>query len=588
MRIHRQLGVGGLVTALAAGTGGAEEDWIARSNEHAREALDIQARYVPEFAATIGVEGYDEAVFDLRPDYQERMRQDLRDLVARLEKALAAESDPRVRQDLEILIDAERDQIRSSELDQRYMLPYFNLGQAIFFGVQSLLDPQNAPERRPAVVTRLRRYAGLEPGYEPLVELAKAHTSAGLDDRDLAGPYVEELNQHVQNAPRFIEGMRGLLAESGVAGWEEPFETFSEQLRDYYAWLDETVRPRARQAPQLPPEIYADNLKGFGVDVAPEELIERATLAFANIQNEMQALARQVAREKGYEVTDYRDVIRGLKEERVPGDEVVDFYKETLGKLEEVIEREGLVSLPERDADIQIASEARTAAQPAPHLNPPRLIGNTGEYPIFMIPTIKKNEDGTWQHNDTTFKANAWTLTAHEARPGHEMQFSSMIESGVSTARAVFAFNSANVEGWGLYAEAITRPFMPLDAQLISLQNRLLRAARMFLDPMINLGQLTREQAKEILMTDVVLDDGFAQQEVDRYSFRAPGQATAYYFGYSQLQSLRTRVELRLRERFDQRAFHDFLLAQGLLPPAVLRLAVMQEFVEPRLEADGG
>jgi uncharacterized protein (DUF885 family) len=89
-------------------------------------------------------------------------------------------------------------------------------------------------------------------------------------------------------------------------------------------------------------------------------------------------------------------------------------------------------------------------------------------------------------------------------------------------------------------------------------------------------------------MTDVVLDDGFAQQEVDRYSFRFPGQATAYYFGYSHLQSLRTRVELRLRDRFDQRAFHDFLLAQGLLPPAVLRLAVMQEFVEPRLAADGG
>jgi uncharacterized protein (DUF885 family) len=202
-----------------------------------------------------------------------------------------------------------------------------------------------------------------------------------------------------------------------------------------------------------------------------------------------------------------------------------------------------------------------------------------------MIPTIGRNEDGSWQHNDTTFKANAWTLTAHEARPGHEMQFSSMIEAGVSTARAVFAFNSANVEGWGLYAEAITRPYMPLDGQLISLQNRLLRAARMFLDPMINLGQLTREEAKEILMTDVVLDDGFAQQEVDRYSFRAPGQATSYYFGYSHLQSLRTRVELRLRERFDQRVFHDFLLAQGLLPPAVLQRAVMEELVEPQLAA---
>lgn len=47
----------------------------------------------------------------------------------------------------------------------------------------------------------------------------------------------------------------------------------------------------------------------------------------------------------------------------------------------------------------------------------------------------------------------------------------------------LFAFNSVNVEGWGLYAEAEMKPFEPLDGQLIALQHRLLRAARAFLDP---------------------------------------------------------------------------------------------------------
>jgi uncharacterized protein (DUF885 family) len=160
-----------------------------------------------------------------------------------------------------------------------------------------------------------------------------------------------------------------------------------------------------------------------------------------------------------------------------------------------------------------------------------------------------------------------------------------MIEAGVSTARGLFAFNSANVEGWALYAEAITRPYMPLDAQLISLQNRLLRAARMFLDPMLNLGQIDRDDVKTVLMRDVVIDDAFAQQEVDRYSFRAPGQATSYYFGYSHLQTLRTLVEMKLEDKFVQSDYHDFILAQGLLPPELLRQAVMEEFVAPRLEA---
>ncbi len=59
------------------------------------------------------------------------------------------------------------------------------------------------------------------------------------------------------------------------------------------------------------------------------------------------------------------------------------------------------------------------------------------------------------------------------------MQFTTMLRGGVSTARATFAFNSANVEGWALYAEAIAKPYMPLEGQLFSLQARLERAARL-------------------------------------------------------------------------------------------------------------
>jgi uncharacterized protein (DUF885 family) len=207
------------------------------------------------------------------------------------------------------------------------------------------------------------------------------------------------------------------------------------------------------------------------------------------------------------------------------------------------------------------------------------LIGNTGEYPFFVIPLLTQNEDGSWQQTDDTYEAGAWTLTAHEARPGHEMQFSSIVESGVSIARAVFAFNSVNVEGWGLYAEAIVRPYLPLEGQMISLQYRLMRAARMFLDPMLNLGLITPEEAKSLIMNDIAIGESWAQNEVERYTYRMPGQATAYYYGYSKMQSLRAQTELKLRDDFDQQAFHDFILDQGMLPPDILKDAVMNEFV---------
>ena len=55
-----------------------------------------------------------------------------------------------------------------------------------------------------------------------------------------------------------------------------------------------------------------------------------------------------------------------------------------------------------------------------------------------------------------------------------------------------------------------------------------------------------------------------AKQEIDRYTFRAPGQATSYFCGYQRLMELRTDVERALGKRFDRQNYHDFVLAQGL------------------------
>jgi uncharacterized protein (DUF885 family) len=173
-------------------------------------------------------------------------------------------------------------------------------------------------------------------------------------------------------------------------------------------------------------------------------------------------------------------------------------------------------------------------------------------------------------------------LTAHEARPGHELQFASIVEQGVSDARILFAFNSTNVEGWGLYAEWLIEAYEPPDGYLMCLQHRLMRAARAFLDIELQTGKITRDQALAILKNDIVLSDPMANQEVERYTFWAPAQANAYFYGHTRLRELRTEVESAMGARFKPKDFHDFVLAQGLLPPRLLKKAVFEEFVGKR------
>ena len=559
-------------------------NWVEKSDENAQIVLNALAELSPEGAGRLGVDGLDEEITDLAPGINERSRQINVEILDELQRRLESEGNLKVRQDLGILIKSLEDNIRSSDLNFEQMLPYYNINQTIFFGIRGIIDPQNSRERYPAAIARLQKYAGILDGHEPFAQLAKDRTRERFDVEGLVGPYRGQVEQDLEKAETMITGIREIFAGTDLEGWEESYETLAGQLRDYNDWVRAEILPRAREDYRLPPALYEDALRNWGVDASPLDLIEQATKGYMDIRGEMEALAPLVAAEKGYKSNDYREVIALLKRDgAIDGDKILDHYNAVLREIEAIIVREGLVSLPDRDAGIKVASAAETAAQPAPHLQPPRLIGNTGEYPIFVLPQLTQNDDGSWQQTDDTYEAGAWTLTAHEARPGHEMQFSSIVESGVSITRAVFAFNSVNVEGWGLYAEAIVRPYLPLEGQLISLQYRLMRAARMFLDPMLNLGLITPEEAKSLIINDVAIGESWAQNEVERYTYRMPGQATAYYYGYNKMQSLRTQTELKLRGNFDQKAFHDFVLDQGMLPPNILKDAVMNEFVPSQM-----
>jgi len=154
-----------------------------------------------------------------------------------------------------------------------------------------------------------------------------------------------------------------------------------------------------------------------------------------------------------------------------------------------------------------------------------------------------------------------------------------MVEHGVSLARSLFARNSVNSEGWALYSEYMMQPYEPPAGQMIALQMRLQRAARAILDPMLNLGLITRERAHDVMTDDVGLSEALTREELDRFTFRMPGQATAYFYGYIRLLELRAHVELAQGKAFNLKALNDFMLAQGVLPPDQLAEAVTTQFL---------
>ena len=553
----------------------------ARSNDNAKVLLDLEARFDPESASADGVEGHDDEIVDLRPSLAERSLAAYRAAERSLRERLRVEENPAVRIDLEILIAVATRAIDRVDLGERFLVPFDDVASLVYRGVSSLLTDGTTDARRRAAIGRLRRYVGAEPGHAPLTDLATQRTREKLDRPGIVFPVKARIEKVLATTPIVLEGIAKLFARHAAVDSAPLVAQLRKQLGTYTKNVRDAIQPRARTDFRQPPELYELALRESGIDAPPRKIAAEARAAFTQIQQEMQRIAPQVARDKGLSVSDYRDVIRALKKDPLQGDALLALYRRRIADIEFIIRREHLVTLPSRSIQVRLATDAESARIPAPYFNPPRLLHNDGELGEFVLPTHLPG-DPTKRLDDFSYDAASWWLTAHEGRPGHELQFSTMLESNISTARALFAFNSTNVEGWGLYAEDMMRPYMPLDGQLVCLQARLMRAAHAFLDIELNLGLATPDEARRVLRDDGIFSEAWTNQSIERYTFTWPGQAPSYFYGYTRLVELRDDTARAMGNRFDSKRFHDFVLAQGMVGPALLRKAVFEELVPMR------
>ena len=576
------LAVALLIFPLAAQTAPAAPSWVAVSNAYTNKLLAVEMKHRPESGSDQGLSPYDILASQPTLADEDQERQETAAVLAELKSAVAQQKEKPVAQDLQIVIRKVELRFRQQDYERTHKVPFLNASGLVFRGLHTLLDEQTPTERRPAAVVRIREYAGLEPGYKPLTDILRQRVSEQISKPGVIYPAKTEIETELGRNSNYLDGIASLMQKYSLKDWQEPFSKLKAQLADYDAWTKANVLPKARADFRLPPEEYALELEGYGIDIPPAQLATMAHQAFIEIQGEMKTVAAQIAQQRHLPSSDYRDVIHELKKQQLVGDAILPFYENRLKQIEQIVIDKQIVTLPDRPARIRIATAAETAQQPAPHMQPPPFLHNTGQKGVFVLPLnipAGPGQTSFEKYDDFTYDAAAWTLTAHEARPGHELQFDSMLEHGTSLARVRYAFNSTNVEGWGLYSEYLIKPYMPAEGQLVSLDLRLQRAARAFLDPELQAGKIQPEDAYRVMEHDVVLSHAFAQEEVERFTYRMPGQANSYFYGYTKLIALRKDAEAALGKKFNQKKFHDFILAQGLLPPDLMRDAVMSSFV---------
>ena len=178
---------------------------------------------------------------------------------------------------------------------------------------------------------------------------------------------------------------------------------------------------------------------------------------------------------------------------------------------------------------------------------------------------------------------NQRTLTYHEAIPGHHFQLALMQEMpGLPRFRQdrIFGANSANSEGWALYAEQLATENGWYEGdpkgQIGQLEAELFRARRLVVDTGIHTMRWTRQQAIAYGLPGMN-----AATEVERYVV-IPGQACSYKIGQLKILELRAKARAALADKFSIKEFHNVVLRAGNVPLSVLASIVDDWIAAPR------
>jgi hypothetical protein len=158
-------------------------------------------------------------------------------------------------------------------------------------------------------------------------------------------------------------------------------------------------------------------------------------------------------------------------------------------------------------------------------------------------------------------------LIVHEGVPGHYMQLWLSWKNPDPIRRHYY--DSGSVEGIGFYAEEMMLlaglfDDSPHTREIIYNFMRL-RALRVEVDVKLALGQMNNGQAAAYLAKAVPMSPKTAQAEAAMFSTQ-PGQAISYQTGKIQIMKFMADARVKAGDRFDLKAFHDFVWNNGNVP----------------------
>ncbi len=357
------------------------------------------------------------------------------------------------------------------------------------------------------------------------------------------------------------------LALPALPGIEDVRGQVLAALNSFEEFVRQEIKPGGSFA--TGPELFERILRErHGLDLTPRQLYDLGDQTARELQGRLETLARQIDPSRTW-----LQIVEDLKAAHPTRATLLQTYWDEALKAKSFVEAKELVRIPAGDVfEVRPTASFLRATMPLGHFEQTPPFSPTDNLGVLYITPIdpelpeSRQQELLSAHCFTAVRA----ICLHETFPGHHLQLWRAKLEG-SPIRKQFR-STLFVEGWALYCEELMEEAGFFDTPALSiwqLKNSMWRAVRMMLDTGLHTGQLSLDEATQLLVERAGLEPNTARGENLRYT-TSPTQPSSYMLGRNRIVELRKLYQAKQKQDYQVADFHDRLLAYGSASPAFI------------------
>jgi uncharacterized protein (DUF885 family) len=438
-------------------------------------------------------------------------------------------------------------------------------------------DFATAEKRIPNLRQRMEKIPGVIAQAEAnLQHPPRIHTETAIEQTQGAINLVRtELAPLLDQAPQTKKELAPLQEKTAAA------------LEDYKKWLQNDLLPRSDGDFRLGAEKYRKKLRfALASDLPMEEIMKRAQADLQQTQAAIYETALPLYKKyfpnaDAATIADKHKVTAAVLDklaEQHPDDAtVVGYAQKVLTEATGFVKQHNLVAVPTVPLDVIAMPEFKRGVAIA-YCDSPGPLDKDGKTFFAVAPTPK---DWSKERKDSFFREyNNYMirdLTVHEAMPGHYLQLAHANEFHAPTlVRAIFR-SGTFIEGWAVYCEQMMaeQGYGGPEVKMEQSKMRLRATANAILDQSIHAGNMTEQQAMDLMTKEAFQQEGEAVAKWKRARLTS-AQLSTYFVGATEHLDLRAAERKKLGKDFDLKKYNDQVISYGSPPVKYVHELMLQ------------